>query len=107
MIVHCKICGKPVEVKSPNVKYCDECRRKKYETTYRIKGEEEAIKYAYQKRVEQMRAKRNGPSIEEVVREANKEGLSYGQYVRTNRQLRRPATLLLFIWHMYDRRTCH
>lgn len=49
MIVHCKICGKPVEVKSPNVKYCDECRRKKYETTYRIKGEEEAIKYAYQK----------------------------------------------------------
>lgn len=28
MIVHCKICGKPVEVKSPNVKYCDECRRK-------------------------------------------------------------------------------
>lgn len=72
MIVHCKICGKPVEVKSPNVKYCDECRRK---------GEEEAIKYAYQKRVEQMRAKRNGPSIEEVVREANKEGLSYGQYV--------------------------
>lgn len=74
MIVHCKICGKPVEVKSPNVKYCDECRRKKYETTYRIK-------YAYQKRVEQMRAKRNGPSIEEVVREANKEGLSYGQYV--------------------------
>lgn len=26
-----------------------------------------------------MRAKRNGPSIEEVVREANKEGLSYGQ----------------------------
>ena len=79
MIVHCKICGKPVEVKSPNVKYCDECRRKKYETTYRIKGEEEAIKYAYQKRIEQMRAKRNGPSIEEVVREANKEGLSYGQ----------------------------
>lgn len=29
MIVRCKICGKPVEVKSPNVKYCDECRRKK------------------------------------------------------------------------------
>lgn len=28
-----------------------------------------------------MRAKRNGPSIEEVVREANKEGLSYEQYV--------------------------
>lgn len=85
MIVHCKICGKPVEVKSPNVKYCDECRRKKYETTYRIKDEEEAIKYAYQKRVEQMRAKRNGPSIEEVVREANKEGLSYGQYVAKHR----------------------
>ena len=68
-------------VVSPNVKYCGKCRRKKYETTYRIKGEEEAIKYAYQKRVEQMRAKRNGPPIEEVVREANKEGLSYGQYV--------------------------
>lgn len=62
MIVHCKICGK-------------------YETTYCIRGEEKAVKYAYQKRVEQMRAKRNGPSIEEVVREANKEGLSYGQYV--------------------------
>lgn len=55
--------------------------RKKYETAYRIRGEEEAVKYAYQKRVEQMRAKRNGPSIEEVVREANKEGLSYGEYV--------------------------
>lgn len=63
MIIYCKICGKPVEVKSPNVKYCDECRKKKYETAYRIRGEEEAVKYAYQKRVEQMRAKRNGPSI--------------------------------------------
>lgn len=80
MICHCVFCGVAFSTKHKR-KYCDECRRKKYETTYRIKGEEEAIKYAYQKRVEQMRAKRNGPSIEEVVREANKEGLSYGQYV--------------------------
>lgn len=62
-------------------KYCDACRKVVNETKTHVHGEEERIKYAYEKRRQESKAKRTGMSIDEIVKEAKKEGLTYGQYV--------------------------
>ena len=61
--------------------YCDACRKVVNETKTHIHGEEERIKYAYEKHRQESRAKQTGMSIDEIVKEAEKEGLTYGQYV--------------------------
>ena len=71
----------PLRLKSPNVKYCDACRKVVNETKTHVHGEEERIKYAYEKRRQESKAKQTGMSIDEIVKEAKKEGLTYGQYV--------------------------
>lgn len=85
MIIVCKICGKPFEARHSNTKYCEKCRKKKAEMASHVRSAEEQAKYAYQKTIEQMRAKRNGPSISEIVKAAKEEGVTYGEYVKKHR----------------------
>lgn len=80
MICHCEICREAFNTKFKR-KYCDKCRQMMAETSSHVRGEEERIKYAYEKYMTKSREKRTGMSISEVVKAAEKEGLTYGKYV--------------------------
>lgn len=83
--VYCKHCGKLIENAVGNRKYCPECakivaaeqqRRNKLSRRegYKYRGE-------LRKEVEEKRA-RKGPSLSEIMHEANKEGLQYAEYCK-------------------------
>lgn len=80
MICHCVFCGVAFSTKHKR-KYCDACRKVVNETKAHVHGEQKRIKYAYEKHRQESKAKQTGMSIDEIVKEAKKEGLTYGQYV--------------------------
>ncbi len=74
MIYICEVCGKPFETIWPQAKYCsDECRIK-------VEKEREAKRERHRTRVKPSCTSDN-QTIIEIMREANKAGMSYGQYV--------------------------
>lgn len=68
-------------VQNTNVSIATLAEKVVNETKTHVHGEEERIKYAYEKRRQESKAKQTGMSIDEIVKEAKKEGLTYGQYV--------------------------
>lgn len=67
----CKGCGTLMVGVACNRQYCDDCRR--------IRARDVSRRYYARRRSRADR--RKGMTIKQIVREADTEGLSYGQYV--------------------------
>ena len=79
----CKICGAPINVKGGR-KYCAECARHMANEGKKNNRELFDARKAVSKSAEKRRlkrAERGGPTISEAVTEAQKLGISYGQYM--------------------------
>lgn len=93
IIKNCKDCGAEIVCYSSAKKYCEECRRireKKNRLKHKLKNgykdlsETEKYLLDWGEEVEYPPRKHNytGPTLDEIMREANKEGLQYAAYCK-------------------------
>lgn len=92
-IKKCADCGTEIVCYSNGKKYCDECRKmrekknklkSKLKTMKRPLNETEKYILDWGEEVEYPPRKHNytGPTLDEIMREANKEGLQYAAYCK-------------------------
>ena len=74
-IIHCASCGNEIKTYAPNRMFCDECR------TQRKKERERC--YIRIQKIDDENSKKKKPdkTIEQVIREAEAAGMSYGKYL--------------------------
>lgn len=80
----CQRCGNPLPSVRGGRKYCIDCQEiRRLEAEHRRSEKKRGIEYeaAPPRRVEKKRKDRGGMTISEVVREAARLGMSYGEYV--------------------------
>lgn len=80
----CARCGAPLLSVRGGRKYCLDCQEIRHiESSQRTSEKKRGIEYeaAPPRRVEKKRKDRGGMTISEVVREAARLGMSYGEYV--------------------------
>lgn len=75
----CPICGKSFIKKVANQKYCsNDCRKEN------VRSKSEDYKWKYQVKYKQQRKekkkKQRRVSLSDIMKQANKEGLQYGEY---------------------------
>lgn len=79
----CKLCEKPIHNAKSNQQYCPECARIKkrmYDKKRRSKNPE---KCKIEEFVPPLTHKKyTGPSLDEIMRKANEEGLQYAAYCK-------------------------
>lgn len=73
---NCKLCGKFLYNVGLGTKYCSECRKQVDAMRDRTS------KKAPPKPKEHEKKKSKGPTLQEIMREANKEGLQYAAYCK-------------------------
>ena len=83
--IKCYVCGKLILNAYGSRKYCDDCRKKirrQYDSKHHdsSKDEYDAV-ISNLKTKKEARRDRPSMTIEEVVKETEKEGLTYGKYV--------------------------
>lgn len=80
--VYCEYCGKLIEHAIGNRKYHPECAKvATREKERKRKQETNKIVQTLKKEAEERKA-RKGPSLEEIMHAANKEGLQYADYCK-------------------------